>query len=57
MRGLDIVIPSDSADAFAARDLRDALKEAGVPIATRGGSARVVLLRASSAPGRALLAR
>jgi hexosaminidase len=56
-RGLEIVVPSDSADAFAARDLSDALKDAGVPIAARGGSARIVLLRAGSAAARALLAR
>jgi hypothetical protein len=56
-RGLDIVVPSDSADAFAARDLRDALREAGVPLATRVGSARVVLLRAGAPSARALLAR
>jgi hypothetical protein len=56
-RGLDIVVPSDSADGFAARDLRDALKDAGVPIATGGGSARIVLLRAGSVAARALLAR
>src|SRR3979411_520814 len=56
-RGLDVVIPPDSADALAARDLRDALKEAGIPLATRGGSARIVLLRAGSPAARALLAR
>jgi hypothetical protein len=56
-RGLDVVIPADSADAFAARDLRDALKDAGVPLASRGGGARIVLLRTGSAAARALLAR
>jgi hexosaminidase len=56
-RGLDVVIPADSADAFAARDLRDALKDAGVPLASRGGSARIVLLRTGSAAARALLGR
>jgi hypothetical protein len=56
-RGLDVVLPADSADAFAARDLRDALNDAGVPLASRGGSARIVLLRTGSAAARALLAR
>ena len=56
-RGLDVVVPADSADAFAARDLRDLLRDAGVPLATRAPSARVVLLRSTSAAGRALLAR
>lgn len=56
--GLEIAVPTDSADAFAARDLRDALKDAGVPIGRTGaGSARIVLLRASSPTARALLAR
>jgi hypothetical protein len=56
-RGLEIVVPADSADAFTARDLRDALRGVGVPIATRGGSARIVLLRAGSAAARGLLVR
>ncbi|MEP7000774.1 MAG: family 20 glycosylhydrolase [bacterium] len=55
-RGLDVAIPADSADAFAARDLRDALREAGVPVAG-SGSAKVVLLRSTSAAAKALLAR
>ena len=56
-RGLEIALPTESADAFAARDLRDALRDAGIRIATRGGSARVVLLRANSTSARRLLAR
>ena len=58
-RGLEIAIPSDDADAFAARDLRDALREAGVSVATRSGtgSGRIVLLRAGSPAATALLAR
>jgi len=56
--GLEVVVPADSSDAFAARDLRDAMREAGVPIGQSGaGSARVVFLRAGSATARALLDR
>lgn len=56
--GLEVVLPPDSADAFAARDLRDALKDAGVPITRTGaGSARIVFLRAGGSAARALLAR
>jgi hexosaminidase len=55
--GLEIAIPADSADAFAARDLRDVLRDAGVRTVTRGGSARIALLRAGSATARGLLAR
>jgi hexosaminidase len=56
-RGVQVVIPTDSADAFAARDLRDALREGGVPIATGSGSARVVLLRSTSPAAKALIAQ
>ena len=56
-RGLEIAIPSDSADAFAARDVRDLMHDAGVPLARGAGSARVVLLRSTSAAARALLSR
>ena len=56
-RGLEIAIPSDSADAFAARDIRDLMHDAGVPLARGTGSARVVLLRSTSAAARALLSR
>ncbi|MEP6730242.1 MAG: family 20 glycosylhydrolase, partial [bacterium] len=56
-RGIDVAIPSDTADAFAARDLRDALRDAGVPLATGNGSARITFLRASSAAAKALIAR
>ena len=56
-RGIEVVIPGDSADAFAARDLRDALRDAGVVVAPGAGSARVVFLRSGSAAGKALLAR
>ena len=56
-RGVDIVAPADSADAFAARDLRDALREGGVPIASGGASARVVLLRSSAPAAKSLMAR
>jgi hypothetical protein len=57
--GLEIAIPTDSEDAFAARDLRETLHDAGVPVTTRvgSGSARVVLLRTSSSAGRSLLER
>lgn len=55
-RGIEVSVPTDADDAFAARDLRDALRDAGVPVATASGSARVVLLRASSAAGKELLA-
>jgi hexosaminidase len=55
-RGLEIATPPDSADAFAARDLRDALKEVGVTIGRTGaGSARIAFLRAGSPAARALL--
>ena len=56
-RGVEVVAPADSADAFAARDLRDALREGGVPVAKGAGSARVVLLRSTSPAARALIAR
>jgi hexosaminidase len=56
-RGLDVVLPADSSDAFAARDLRDAMREAGVPLASSGASARVVFMRASSDAARALMTR
>jgi hexosaminidase len=55
--GLEIAIPADSADAFAARDLHEALTDAGVRIVSRGGSARITLLRAGGATARRLLAR
>lgn len=55
-RGIDVVVPADSADAFAARDLRDHLHDAGISVAARGG-ARIVLLRYGSGGARALLAR
>ena len=53
--GISVAMPSDSDDAFAARELRQSLQDAGVPVGRDGGSARVQLLRASSAAGRALL--
>jgi len=56
-RGVQVVTPTDSGDAFAARDLRDALRESGVPIARGSGSARVVLLRSTSPAAKALIAR
>ena len=56
-RGLTIVIPSDTSDAFAARELRQVLQDAGVPIAKDGGSARVQLLRVGSAAAKSLLER
>ena len=56
-RGVDIVAPADSADAFAARDLRDARREGGVLIASGGASARVVLLRSSAPAAKSLMAR
>ena len=56
-RGVTVAIPSNADDAFAARDLIEALREAGVPIATGTGSARIVLLRRSSPAARALIAR
>jgi hypothetical protein len=56
-RGLDVIVPADSADAFAARDLRDGLREAGIPAPRAGvaASARIVLLRLGSASARASL--
>ena len=57
VRGLSVPTPSDSADAFAARDLRQALQDAGVPIAREGGSARIQLLRASSTAAKGLMDR
>jgi hexosaminidase len=56
-KGIEVAIPSDTDDAFAARDLRDALREAGVPIVTQAGSARIVFLRSSSPAARALMSR
>jgi hexosaminidase len=56
-RGLDVVIPRDSDDAFAARDFRDVLRIDGVPLATGTGSAKVVLLRASAPAAKALMTR
>ena len=56
-RGVDVVIPADSADAFTAREMRDALREAGVPVANGSGSARIVLLRSATPAARALLER
>jgi hypothetical protein len=55
--GVQIVIPADRADAFTARDLRDALRDAGAPLASASASARVVLLRSSSSAAKALIAR
>jgi hexosaminidase len=55
-RGIEVATPADSADAFAARDLRDALRDAGIAIAPHG-SARVAVLRSTSPAARALLAR
>ena len=56
-RGISIATPSDSEDAFAARELRQSLQDAGVPVARGGGSASVQLLRANSAAAKALLAK
>jgi hexosaminidase len=56
-RGISVAVPSDSEDAFAARELRQALQDAGVPVARDAGSARVQLLRAGSAAARALMDR
>ncbi|MDB4913728.1 MAG: hypothetical protein JWM95_1372 [Gemmatimonadetes bacterium] len=57
-RGLDVGSPKDSDDAFAARDVRDALRTTGVALVTSANaSARVVLLRASMPAARALMAR
>ena len=56
-RGVDVVIPADSADAFTAREMRDALREAGVLVANGSGSARIVLLRSATPAARALLER
>ena len=55
--GIAVETPADSADRFAATDLRDALRERGVRIASAAPSATVVFLRARSAAGRAALAR
>ena len=56
-RGLEVLTPSDSADAFSAHDLRDALREFGVPVARGAGSARIVLLRATVPAARALMSK
>src|SRR6187399_1218001 len=56
-RGIEVVIPSDADDAFAARDLRDALREFGVALATGAGSARVVFVRSSSPAGKEIIAK
>lgn len=56
-RGLEVLTPSDSADAFSAHDLRDALREFGVPVARGAGSARIVLLRATVPAARALMTK
>ena len=56
-RGVDIATPSDTDDVFAARDLREMLRDAGVRVATGTGSARIVFLRSTSAAARALMAR
>jgi hypothetical protein len=57
-RGLDVVVPKDSDDAFAARDVRESLRTTGVPLVTGvGSSARVVLLRASTPVAKALMTR
>ena len=55
--GLNVATPPDSDDAFAARDLRQTLQDAGVPIARDGGSARIQLLRANSTAAKGLMAR
>ena len=56
-RGISIAMPADSEDAFAARELRQSLQDAGVPIARDAGSAHVQFLRASSPAAKALLDR
>ncbi|MES2177389.1 MAG: family 20 glycosylhydrolase [Gemmatimonadota bacterium] len=56
-RGIAVASPSNREDAFAAGDLRDAMKEAGVRVADGSSSARIVLLRASSPAARALMTR
>src|SRR3954469_1288056 len=56
-RGVSIAVPADSEDAFAARELRRALQDAGVPIARDGGSARLQFLRANGAAAKALMDR
>ena len=56
-RGISISMPADSEDAFAARELRQSLQDAGVPIARDAGSAHIQLLRASSPAAKTLLDR
>ncbi len=53
--GINVIVPTDSDDAFAARDLRDALRENGIAAGGSRASARVVLLRTSSPAARTLL--
>ena len=55
--GLEVAIPADSEDGFTARDLRDALKDAGVRTVARGGSAAIAFHRAGTAAARDLLGR
>lgn len=58
-RGVVILAAADSNDAFAARDLRDALRALGVEarLGGSGPSARVALLRWDAPAARALLHR
>ncbi len=56
-KGVEIVTPSDTDDAFAGRDLRETLRDDGVPIARGSGSARIIFLRSSSSVAGALMLR
>ena len=57
-KGLDIQIPKDSEDAFAARDVRESLRTTGVAlVSAASASAKVVLLRASAPAAKALITR
>ena len=58
--GVHVEVPpsADSADRFAAAELRTALRERGIPGAAAGeASVRITLLRAGDASARAILAR
>src|SRR4051812_21651019 len=56
-RGLNVLTPKDADDAFATVDLRESLREFGVPVAGANASAKVTLLRLESAAAKSALAK
>ncbi len=56
-RGIGISSPKDTADMFAAGDLRESFREFGVSIANANPSARVALLRLESPAAKSAMAR